>query len=83
MIEVYDHNSPEVCHLKDQIEPLMSEGIEFLKGGHLDIAMLNFKKAQVIFPQDLPLRLLITSIQNVLEHGQAIQGTAILDFRSK
>ena len=83
IIEVYDQDSPEVRHLKDQIEPIMSEGIEFLKGGHLDTAMLNFKKAQAIFPQDLPLRLLIASLQKTLEQGQAIQGSALLDFRSK
>jgi adenylate cyclase len=83
IIEVYDHDSPEVRHLKDQIEPIMSEGLEFLKGGHLDTAMLNFKKAQLIFPQDLPLRLLIASLQKTLEQGQAIQGSALLDFRSK
>jgi adenylate cyclase len=83
IIEVYDHDTPEVCHLKDQIEPLMSKGIEFLKGGHLETAMLNFKKAQVIFPQDLALHLLITSVQNSLEQGQSIQGSALLDFRSK
>ena len=83
MIEVYDQDPPEERHLKDQIEPIMSEGIEFFKAGHLDAAMSNFKKAQVIFPQDLPLHLLMTSLQNALGRGQELQGSALLDFRSK
>jgi adenylate cyclase len=83
IIEVYDQDPPEVRHLKDQIEPIVSEGIEFFKAGHLDAAMANFKKAQDIFPQDLPLRLLIASLQNSLEQGQTMQGSALLDFRSK
>jgi len=83
IIEVYDQDPPEVRYLKDQIGPVMSEGIEFFKAGHLDAAMANLKKAQDIFPQDLPLRLLIASLQNSLEQGQTTQGSALLDFRSK
>jgi adenylate cyclase len=83
IIEVYDQDPPEVRYLKDRIGPPMEEGIEFLKAGHLDAAMANFRKAQDIFPQDLPLRLLIASLQNSLEQGQTIQGSALLDFRSK
>jgi adenylate cyclase len=83
IIEVYDQDPPEVRYLKDQIGPVMSEGIEFVEAGHLDAAMANLKKAQDIFPQDLPLRLLIASLQNSLEQGQTIQGSALLDFRSK
>jgi len=82
-IEVYDQDQPEVRHLKDQIEPIMSEGIELFKAGRLDDAMSNFHRAQVIFPQDLPLRLLMTSLQNALKQGQPLKGSALLDFRTK
>ncbi len=83
IIEVYDQDPPAVRQLKDQVGPIMSEGIECFKTGHLDAALSNFQKAQVIFPQDLPLRLLMTSLQNVLKQGQPITGSALLDFRSK
>ncbi len=83
IIEVYDQDPPEVRHLKDQIESIMLEGIECFKAGHLDAAMSQLKKAHVIFPQDLPLRLLMTSLQNALEQGQPVKGAALLDFRSK
>jgi adenylate cyclase len=83
IIEVYDQDPPEVRLLKDQIEPIMSEGLECFKAGHLDAAMSNFKKAQAIFPQDLPLCLLMTSLQNVLEQGQAVKGCVLLNFGSK
>jgi len=83
IIEVYDQDPPEVRDLKERIEPIMSEGIDLFRAGHLDAAMANFKKAQEIFPQDSPLRLLIGSIQHALEQGQVVQGTALLDFRTK
>ena len=63
--------------------PRMSEGIELFKAGRLDDALSNFQEAQLIFPQDLPLRLLVTSLRNALEQGQPVKGAALLDFRSK
>jgi hypothetical protein len=37
--------------------------------------------AQSIYPQDLPLRLLITSIRGTLDRGGRVKGAALLDFR--
>ncbi len=83
IVEVYDQDPPEVRYLKDQIEPIMSEGIEFFKAGRLDDAMSNLKRAHVIFPQDLPLRFLMSSLQNALEQGEMIKGCALLNLGSK
>lgn len=83
LFEIYDHNPSEIRSLKDQIEPLVSEAIKSLKEGHLDKAFLNLNKAQRIYPQDLPLRLLITSLQDALERGEAIQGDALLHHQLK
>jgi hypothetical protein len=81
IIEVYDQDSLEVRNLKDRIEPLMTEGIKLFKEGHLDAALSKFQEAQYVFPQDLPLRLLITSLRHALEQGQTVKGLALLDFR--
>jgi hypothetical protein len=62
---------------------MMSEGIELFKAGRLDDALSKFQEAQLIFPQNLPLRLLVTSLRNALEQGQPVKGAALLDFRSK
>ena len=83
IIEVYDQDPPEVRDLKERIEPMMSEGIELFKVGRLDDALSKFQETQLIFPQDLPLRLLVTSLRNALEQGQPVKGAALLDFRSK
>jgi len=83
IVEVYDQDPPEVRDLKERIEPMMSEGIELFKAGRLDDALSKFQEAQLIFPQDLPLRLLVTSLRNALEQGQPVKGAALLDFRSK
>jgi class 3 adenylate cyclase len=83
IIEVYDQDPPEVCHLKDQIGPILSEGIGLYKSGYLDAALSKFQEAQHIYPQDLPLHLLIHSIHQGLKEGQAAKGMALLDFRSK
>jgi hypothetical protein len=83
IIEVYDQDPLEVRDLKERIEPIVSEGIDLFKAGHLDAAVANFKKAQDIFPQDLPLRLLINSARNALEQGPSVKGAALLDFRTK
>jgi adenylate cyclase len=83
IIEVYDQDPPEVRLLKDRIGPILSEGIEFFRAGHLDAAMSNFKRARSIFPQDPPLCLLMNSLQHALEQGRPAKGFALLDFRSK
>jgi len=79
--EVYNQDSPQVRNLKDRIEPMMSEGIELFKAGRLDVALSKFQEAQSIFPEDIPLRLLITSLKHTLEKDQMAKGAALLDFR--
>jgi len=81
VIEVYDQDSPEVRNLKDRIEPIMAEGIDLFKNGRMDAALSKFQEAQPIFPQDLPLSLLITSLRKALEQGQTVKETALLDFK--
>ena len=81
--EVYDQDPPEVRHLKDQIEPILSEGIGLYKSGYLNAALSKFQEAQHLYSQDLPLNLLIHSIHQGLKEGQAVKGMALLDFRSK
>ncbi len=83
IIEVYDQDPVEVRHLKDQIEPILSEGIGLYKLGELNAALSKFQEAQRLYSQDLPLHFLIHSIHQSLKEGQAVKGTALLDFRSK
>jgi adenylate cyclase len=83
IIEVYDQDPPEVRHLKDQIEPIVSEGIGLYKLGYLNAALSKFQEAQHLYSQDLPLLLLIHSIHQALKEGPAVKGMALLDFRSK
>jgi hypothetical protein len=47
----------------------------------MDAALSKFQEAQPIFPQDLPLSLLITSLRKALEQGQTVKGAALLDFK--
>jgi class 3 adenylate cyclase len=79
--EVYNHDPPEVRNLKDRIEPIMSEGIDLLKIGRMDAALSKFQEAHSLFPLDLPLHLLITSLKQTL--GQEEKGTKVtlLDLR--
>jgi adenylate cyclase len=81
IIEVYDQDPPEVQHLKNRIEPLIGEGLELLKGGRFEAALSKFQVAQDIYPQDLPLQLLTTSVKGVLDRGGMVKGTALLNFR--
>jgi adenylate cyclase len=81
IIEVYDQDPPEVQHLKNRIEPLIGEGLELLKGGRFEAALSKFQVAQDIYPQDLPLQLLMTSVKGVLDSGEMVKGTALLNFR--
>lgn len=79
--EVYNHDPPEVRDIKNRIEPIMSEGIDLFKAGRLDAALSKFQEAQSIFPQDLPLHLLMTSLRETLEQGQIAKGVTLLDFK--
>ncbi len=81
LIEAYDQDPPEVKHLKNRIEPLIEEGIELSKAGRFEAALSKFQVAQEIYPQDLPLQLLITSISGALDRGGMVEGGALLDFR--
>ncbi len=81
IIEVYDQDPPEVQHLKKRIEPFIGEGLALFRGGLFEAALSKFQVAQTIYPQDLPLQLLITSIRGALETGGTGKGTALLDLR--
>jgi len=81
IIEVYDQNPPEVQRLKSRVEPLMGEGIELFKDGQFEAALSKLQMAQSIYPQDLPLQLLITSIRGGLDRGGMVEGAGLLDFR--
>jgi len=41
----------------------------------------KFEEAQPIFPQDLPLSLVISSLRHALEQGRTVKGAALLDFK--
>jgi adenylate cyclase len=81
IIEVCDHDPPGVRHLKSQVEPFIGEGIEFFKAGRFEAALSKFRSAQNIYPQDLPLRLLMASTKGALDKGEMAKGAALLDFR--
>ncbi|HUL23187.1 MAG TPA: adenylate/guanylate cyclase domain-containing protein [Thermodesulfobacteriota bacterium] len=81
IIEVYDQNPPEVQHLKSRVAPLMEEGLELFRGGQVEAALSKLQVAQCIYPQDLPLQLLITSIRGGLDRGGSGDRAALLDFR--
>ena len=80
VVEVYDFDPPEIRNLKDRIGPIMAEGIELFEANQIDRALSKFREAQSIFPQDLPLRLLINSLGQALEQGHAIKRKVLLDF---
>jgi adenylate cyclase len=81
IFEVFDHDPPELRNLKDQIGPILAEGIGLLRAGHLEAALTKFQEAQRISSQDLPTHLFITSLKNALERKQTITGAALLDLR--
>ncbi|NWG03935.1 MAG: adenylate/guanylate cyclase domain-containing protein [Syntrophaceae bacterium] len=83
ILEVYDQDPPEVRHLKDQIEPILSDGISLYRSGSLHAALSKFQEAQHIYSDDLPLRLLIHSVNQSIKEGQVVKGMALLDFRLK
>ena len=80
IVEVYDQSPPEVRHLKSQVEPLMGEGVELFKSGHVQAALSKLQVAQSIYPQDLSLQLLIASMRGALDSGGMAKGAALLDF---
>jgi adenylate cyclase len=81
IFEVFDEDPPELRNLKDRIKPIMAEGIELVRGGHLEAALSKFHEIQSITPQDPPLGLLIKSLESALEQGQTIRGVPLLDLR--
>ena len=81
IIEVYDQDPPEIQNLKDRIGPIMAEGMERLGSDQFDAALSKFQEAQSIFPQDLPLRHLITSLRQALKQGHMAKEKPLLDFR--
>lgn len=81
IVEVYDHDPPEISCLKDRILTIMAEAIELFKSGQPEAALARFREAKTILPGDTPLSLLITSLENTLQQGQRVKGTILLDFR--
>ena len=81
IVEVYDQDPPEIRNLKDRVGPVMAEGIELFEADQLDAALSKFKEAQSIFPQDLTLKLLITSFEQALEQGHMAKRKVLLDLR--
>jgi class 3 adenylate cyclase len=80
IIEVYEEDEPKVRELKDRVRPMMSEGMELFKNGRLEAALSKFQEAQSLFPQDLPLQFLTSSLKRTMEQGQTISGTVLLDL---
>jgi class 3 adenylate cyclase len=81
IIEVYDQDPPEVQNLKNRIGPLIGEGIELFKAGRFEAALSKFEVARSVYPHDLPLQLLITSIRDILDRGKMVQGAVLFDFK--
>jgi adenylate cyclase len=81
IVEVYDQDPPEIRNLKDRIGPIMAEGIELVEADQLDAALSKVQEAQSVFPQDLPLRLLSTSIGQALKQEYMVRSKVLLDFR--
>ncbi len=81
LIEVCDHDPPGLRHLKSQVEPFIGEGLAFFKAGRFESALSKFQTAQDIYPQDIPLQLLMASTKGALDKGKMVEGTALLDFR--
>jgi adenylate cyclase len=79
--EVYDHDPQELRDLKERINPMMSEGVDLLEADRLEDALLKFQQAQALFFQDLPLRLMITSLRQDLDQGKEGKRAILLDFR--
>lgn len=61
--EVYDNDPIEIRDLKDQISPLIVEGLNYFKSGLLDLASSKFEEAKRILPQDEAIDLIINSLK--------------------
>ena len=81
LFEVYDQDPPEVRNLKDRVGCILTEGVGLVRTGHLEAALAKFQEAQSISPEDLPTRLLLTSLTNVMEQKQTVQKATLLDLR--
>jgi class 3 adenylate cyclase len=81
IFEVYDQDPPEVQNLKNRIGPLIGEGIELFEAGRFEAALSKFEVARSVYPNDLPLQLLIASIRDSLDKGKMVQGAALFNFR--
>ncbi len=81
IFEVYDEDLSEVKRLKDQILPLITEGFQLMEKNKIPTALQKFQEAHSLFPEDLPLRHLISSLNQILENGEIKKPHALLDFR--
>jgi adenylate cyclase len=81
IFEVFDHDPPELRSLKDQVGPIMTEGIGLIRHGHLEPALSKFQEAQFILPQDMPTLLIIASLKKFLEQNRTLTEVALLDLR--
>jgi adenylate cyclase len=81
LFEVYDQDPPEVRDLKDRIGCILTEGVGLVRTGHLEAALTKFQEAQSISPQDVPTRLLLASLKNLLAQNHTIREAALLDLR--
>jgi class 3 adenylate cyclase len=79
--EVFDHDPQELRDLKERTRPIMSEGVDLLEADCLEDALSKFQEAQILFLQDLPLQLMISSLRKNLEQGQKGKRAVLLDFR--
>jgi class 3 adenylate cyclase len=79
--EVFDQDPPDTGDLKDLTEPLITEGTQLFKKGRLEAALSKLEEAQSIFPEDLPLKLLVSSLRRRMERREEVGQTALLDFR--
>lgn len=68
--EVYNHDPPEVRNLKDRVAPIMSEGIDLFNVGQRDAALSKFQEAHSLYPLDLALHLLTTSLKQTLDQEE-------------
>jgi hypothetical protein len=69
-----------VRDLKDQIRPIVAEGVQLYRAGRLEEALPKFQEAQSILPQDVVLNLLMRSLKKALDQGQRVKGVALLEL---
>jgi adenylate cyclase len=80
IVEVYEQNESGVRDLKDQIRPMMAEGLQLFRAGRLEEALPKFQEAQSILPQDMVLNLLMRSLKKALDRGRRVEGVALLEL---